>query len=366
MKSLRVLVAAALVAGGFASAATAAEEKTLNIYNWSDYIAEDTIAKFEAETGIKVTYDVYNSNEVLEAKLLAGKSGYDIAVPTGAFFERQIKAGIFRNLDKSKIPNLANLDPQIMKAAAVHDAGNAHGIVYMWGTDGIAHNPDKIKATVGEDVPVDSWSLIFDPKWAEKISKCGFYLMDSPSEVIPAAMQYMGLDPNSTKPEDYAKVEEMLLKIRPFVTKFHSSELISALANGDICVAMGYSGDMAQAAARAAEAKNGVTVKYMIPKEGAEMWFDFMGVLKDAPHPENAMKFINFVLQPQITADITNFVWYPNANAKSTELVAEDVRTDPSIYPVPAVMAKLFTKTTPPQNIERLRTRIWNKVKTGS
>lgn len=366
MKSLRVLVAAALVAGGFASAAQAAEEKKLNIYNWSDYIAEDTIAKFEAETGIKVTYDVYDSNEVLEAKLLAGKSGYDIAVPTGPFFERQIKAGIFRDLDKGKIPNLANLDPKLMKAASVHDADNAHGIIYMWGTDGIAHNPDKLKATVGEGAPVNSWSLIFDPKWAEKISKCGFYLMDSPSEVIPAALKYLGLDPNSTKTEDYAKVEEMLLKIRPYVTKFHSSESISALANGDICVAMGYSGDMAQAAARAAEAKNGVTVKYMIPKEGAEMWFDFMGVLKDAPHPENAMKFINFVLQPQITADVTNFVWYPNANAKSTALVTEEVRTDPNIYPEPAVMAKLFTKTTPPQNIERLRTRIWNKVKTGS
>jgi len=366
MKSLRVLVAAALMAGGFASAASAEEEKKLNIYNWSDYIAEDTIAKFEAETGIKVTYDVYDSNEVLEAKLLAGKSGYDIAVPTGPFFERQIKAGIFRELDKGKVANLANLDPKIMKAASVHDANNAHGIVYMWGTDGIAHNPDKVKAAAGADAPVDSWSLIFDPKWAAKISKCGFYLMDSPSEVIPAVLQYLGLNPNTTNPKDYEKVEETLLKIRPYVTKFHSSESISALANGDICVAMGYSGDMAQAAARAKEANNGVTVQYMIPKEGAEMWFDFMGVLKDAPHPENALKFINFVLKPQITADITNFVWYPNANTKSTELVDKEVSGNPNIYPKPDVMAKLFTKETPPQNIERLRTRIWNKVKTGS
>jgi putrescine transport system substrate-binding protein len=366
MKSLRILMTAAIVASGVASAAQAEEEKKLNIYNWSDYIAEDTIAKFEAETGIKVTYDVYDSNEMLEGKLLAGRSGYDLAVPTGPFFGRQIQAGIFGELNKAAIPNLANLDPKIMGQAAAYDANNAHGIVYMWGTNGYGYNPAKVTEAAGADAPIDSWALVFDPAWAAKVSKCGLYLMDSPSEVVPAALRYLGLDPNSTNPADYDKVEAMLMTIRPYVTKFHSSEYISALANGDICVAMGFSGDIAQSTARAAEANNGVSVSYTIPKEGAEMWFDFMGVLKDAPHPQNAMAFINFVLKPEITADITNFVWYANANAKATPLVDEAVRTDPGVYPTPATMDTLFVKQTLPQKIERLRTRLWNKVKTGT
>lgn len=359
------LAAAVLTSAGASVTVEAAEEKKLNLFIWSDYLGEDTIAKFEAETGIKVTVDVYDSNEMLEAKLLAGKSGYDLAVPTGAFFQRQIQAGVFRPLDKAKVPNAANLDPALMKNASAFDKDNKHGIIYMWGTNGIAHNPAKLEAVAGKDAPVDSWALVFDPKWAQKASKCGLYLMDSPSEVFPAALSYLGLDPNSSDPKDMEKVEKLLMAVRPYITKFHSSESINALANGDICVAMGYSGDMFIAASRAEEAKNGVSVTYTIPKEGAEVWFDFMGVLKDAPHPENAMLFINHVLKPEITAGISNKVFYANANTKATPLVDKAISENPAVYPTEAVMKKLFVKKTPDQKAERLRTRIWNKIKTG-
>lgn len=365
IKTRSFTAAAAVLAGLLLSGAASAEDKQLNIYNWSDYIAEDTIAKFEAETGIKVTYDVYDSNEMAEAKLLAGNSGYDIVVPSGPFIERQIKAGIYQPLQKDKIGNLKNLDPTIMSRAAIHDPDNAHAVVYMWGTNGLGINPEKVKAVAGEDAPTDSWALIFDPKWAEKVSQCGLYFMDSPAEVLPAALAYLGLDPNSTNPDDYKKVEDLLMKVRQYVTKFHSSEYISALANGDICVAMGYSGDILQARSRAEEANNGVTVKYVVPQEGAEIWFDMMAVLKDAPHPEAAHKFIDFILKPEITADITNYVWYANANKAATPLVVEDVRNDPGVYPAQATMDKLFVKQTLPQKTDRLRTRLWNKVKTG-
>lgn len=367
MTKTRLFTAAvgALLAGGLFAAPAGAEDQRLNIYNWSDYIAEDTIAKFEAETGIQVTYDVYDSNEMAEAKLLAGNSGYDIVVPSGPFLERQIAAGIYQPLQKDKIPNLETLDPTITDRAAAHDPGNAHSVVYMWGTNGLGLNPDKVRAVAGEDAPVDSWSLIFDPKWAEKVSDCGLYFMDSPAEVLPTALAYLGLDPNSTDPKDYEKAEELLMKVRPFVTKFHSSEYISALANGDICVAMGYSGDVLQARSRAEEAGNGVTVSYVVPKEGAEIWFDMMAILKDAPHPEAAHRFIDFILRPEITADITNYVWYANANTAATPLVIDEVRTDPGVYPPQAIMDKLYVKKTLPQKVERLRTRLWNKIKTG-
>jgi putrescine transport system substrate-binding protein len=365
MRISGLVFAAAALAGGLVSTSAGAEDKQLNVYNWSDYIAEDTIARFEAETGIKVTYDVYDSNEMAEAKLLAGKSGYDIVVPSGPFIERQIKAGIYQPLQKDKIPNLKTLDPTVMSRAAVHDPGNTHAVVYMWGTNGLGINPDKVKAVAGDDAPLDSWALIFDPKWAKKVAQCGVYFMDSPAEVMPAALAYLGLDPNSTVPADYDKVEDLLMKVRPFITKFHSSEYISALANGDICVAMGYSGDVLQARARAKEAANGVTVTYAVPKEGAEIWFDMMAILADAPHPEAAHKFINFILKPEITAGITNTVWYANANAAATDLVVDAVRTDPGVYPAQATMDKLFVKQTLPQKADRLRTRLWNKVKTG-
>ncbi|MGC2857325.1 polyamine ABC transporter substrate-binding protein [Novispirillum sp. DQ9] len=367
MKHVRGLLAGAVAATvlGWVSGAMAAEEPKLNIYNWSDYIAEDTIAKFEAETGIKVTYDVYDSNEVLEAKLLAGRSGYDLVVPTGTFLERQIKAGIYQPLDRAKLSNYGNLDPKIMKEAAAHDAGNAHAIVYMWGTNGYGWNPEKVAAAAGADAPTDSWKLVFDPEWAAKVSKCGLYVLDSPSEILPLALNYLGLDPHSQSPEDLKKAEELLVKVAPYVTKFHSSEYINALASGDACVAVGFSGDVFIARSRAEESGNNIKINYTIPTEGTIMWFDMMAIPKDAPHPENAHKFIDFVMRPEITAGITNFVWYANANTKALPMVDEEVRNDPGVFPPPEVMERLFSNVTPDQAVERLRTRAWSRIKTG-
>lgn len=367
MTHARGLLAGAVAAAviGWVGGAQAAEEPKLNIYNWSDYIAEDTIAKFEEETGIKVTYDVYDSNEVLEAKLLAGRSGYDLVVPTGTFLERQIKAGIYQPLDKSKLSNYGNLDPKIMKEAAAHDPGNEHAIVYMWGTNGYGWNPAKVAEVAGADAPTDSWKLVFDPAWAAKVSQCGLYVLDSPSEIFPLALNYLGLNPKSQDPDDLKKAEELLAKVAPYVTKFHSSEYINALASGDACVAVGFSGDVFIARARAEEAGNGVQINYTIPTEGTIVWFDMMALLKDAPHPENAHKFIDFVMRPEVAAGISNFVWYANGNAKATPLVDEEVRSDPGVYPPPAVMDKLFSNATPDQKVERLRTRAWSRIKTG-
>ncbi|MCF8482468.1 MAG: polyamine ABC transporter substrate-binding protein [Rhodospirillum sp.] len=349
----------------FAGQAFAAEEKVLNVYNWSDYIAEDTLAKFEAETGIKVNYDVYDSNELLESKLLAGHSGYDIVVPTDHTFSRLIAAGILQKLDKSKIPNFANLDPTLMDRAANYDPGNDHGIIYMWGTNGLGINVDKVKEVLGEDAPLDSYALLFDPKYADKLATCGIHVLDSASEVFPVARNYLGLDANSESDEDLEKATELWMGVRSDIQKFHSSEFINALANGDICMAFGFSGDILQAKGRAEEAGNGVNIEYIIPKEGSLVWFDMMGIPADAPHPENAQAFINFILDPQITADISNYVWYANANIKSTALVVEDVRNNPGVYPSAEVMSKLFIQKTATPKYERLRTRSWNKVKTG-
>ncbi|AMW35474.1 polyamine ABC transporter substrate-binding protein [Haematospirillum jordaniae] len=363
--ALSGLLAPALALMTVVTPVKAEEEKKLNLFIWSDYLGEDTIQSFEKETGIKVTVDVYDSNEMLEAKLLAGKSGYDLAVPTGAFFQRQIKAGVYQPLKQDLIPNLGNLDQKLMKGAQEFDANNTHGIIYMWGTNGMAYNPAKVAEVAGPDAPVDSWALMFDPVWAEKVSKCGLYMMDSPSEVFPSALKYLGLDPNSSDPKDIEKAEALLMKVRPFVTKFHSSESINALANGDICVAMGFSGDMFQAINRAEEAGKGVKVTYVIPKEGSEIWFDFMGVMKDAPHPDNAMKFINHILKPEITAGISNTVFYANANTKSFDLIHDAIRHDPGVYPPESVMKHLFVKKVPDQKAERVFTRIWNRIKTG-
>jgi putrescine transport system substrate-binding protein len=349
----------------FAGQALAAEEKVLNVYNWSDYIAEDTLAKFEAETGIKVNYDVYDSNEMLESKLLAGSSGYDIVVPTSDTMARMIKGSILQKLDKAKIPNLANLDPSLMGRAEGFDPGNEHAAIYMWGTNGLGINTAKIKEILGEDAPVDSYALLFDPKYAEKLSACGIHVLDSASEVFGVARNYLGLDPNSESKDDLAKATELWMSVRPYVQKFHSSEFINALANGDICMAFGYSGDILQAQSRAEEAGNGVVIDYVIPKEGTMVWFDMMSIPVDAPHPENAHAFINFILEPPITADISNYVWYANANAKATELVIEDVRDNPGVYPSAEVMEKLFIQKAASPAFERERTRAWTKVKTG-
>jgi len=353
-------LAAAWIAGG-----AAAQDKVLNVYNWSDYIAEDTIAKFEAKFGVKVNYDVYDSNEVLEAKMLAGNSGYDVVVPTSDFLRRQVAAGVYMELDKSKLPNLKNMDPELMANAAVYDEGNKHAVIYMWGTTGIGYNVGKVRERLGEAAPTDSWALVFDPEVVSKLADCGVTFLDAPTEMLPAAMNYAGLDPNSTKREDFEKGAEVLMAVRPHVRYFHSSQYINDLANGEICVAVGWSGDVFQAQARAEEAGNGVEIAYVIPKEGALQWFDMMAIPKDAPHPDLAHEFINFIMDPQITADITNYVWYANANAASMPLVDEEVKSDPGIFPPEEVKKRLWASTVYNARTDRLVNRLWTQVKTG-
>jgi putrescine transport system substrate-binding protein len=345
----------------------AAEEKALAIYNWSDYIAPDTIAKFEAETGIKVTYDVYDSNEALEAKLLAGSSGYDIVVPSfSPFMIRQIKAGVYQKVDKAKLKNYGNLDKAILERAAKGDPGNEYAVPYLWGTTGIGFNVEKVKAALGPQAPVDSLALLFDPKNAAKLAPCGISLLDTPQEIFPAALAYLGKDPLSRDLKDIDAAAGVVQKIRPSIRKFHSSQYINDLANGDLCVAFGYSGDVIQARSRAEEAKNGVEIKYTIPKEGAMIWVDMMGIPKDAPHSGNAHLFIDYILRPEVIAAITNTVGYPNPNALATELVDEEIREDPSIYPPEEMREKLFFDEPATGDFERRRTRAWTRVKSGS
>jgi putrescine transport system substrate-binding protein len=342
----------------------AAEDKVVNVYNWSDYVGEDVLDKFTEKTGIKVVYDVYDSMETLEAKLYAGSSGYDVVVPTDRNMERMIQAGILQPLDKSKIPNDSHQWKLIADRLATYDPGNKYAENYMWGTTGIGYNVDKIKAAM-PDAPVDSWAMIFDPKVISKFKDCGVHLLDSPDDLFPAALNYLGLDPNSKKEEDLQKAADLVKSIAPNVQKFHSSEYINALANGDICLAVGYSGDVLQARDRASEADNGVNVEYSIPKEGALMWFDSMVVLKDAPHPEEALAFINYMLDPEVAAANSNYVYYANGNKDSQQFVDPEVLDDPAIYPPEATIEKLFTTTTNDQATQRIVTRLWSAVKTG-
>ena len=347
-----------------AGQAPAPEEKILNVYNWSDYIAEDTIAEFQNATGIQVNYDVFDSNEVLETKLLAGKTGYDVVVPSASFLERQIKAGVFMTLDRSKLPNLANMDPEIMQRVALHDPGNEHAVPYLWGTTGIGYNPAKVKAALGTDT-IDSWSAIFEPENAAKLKDCGLVMLDAPTEVFDSALIYLGKDPNSESPEDLAAAEALIMKIRPYVRYFHSSQYINDLANGEICVALGWSGDILQAQARGAEAETPVEVAYAIPSEGAIIRFDMLAIPADAPHPDNAHQFINYLMDPKVIAAISDYVAYANGNAASFELIDEAVRTDPSVYPTPEVKSKLYPSLAESQEYSRLSNRAWTTVRTG-
>lgn len=361
MKLKTILMATAALA----IATPAAAEGELNIYNWSDYIAEDTIKKFEEKTGIKVTYDVFDSNEVLEAKLLAGSSGYDLVVPSASFMARQIQAGVFQKLDKSKLPNLANLDGAIMGNVAEFDPGNEHGVVYMWGTTGIGYNEGKVKERLGDGAPTDSWSLVFDEGNAAKLADCGISMLDAPTEIIPAAMNYLGLDPKSKDPEDFKKATDLLAKVKPHVRYFHSSQYINDLANGDVCVSVGWSGDVFQARDRADEADNGNSISYVIPKEGALSWFDMLVIPADAKNVENAHKFLDFVMDAQITADITNYVWYASANTPALKLIEQEILEDPGIFPPDEVKEKLWVSPVYEARADRALNREWTRVKTG-
>lgn len=364
MRTGNVIPALAVAALVLGTGSAAAEDKQLNVYNWSDYIAEDTISKFEAETGIKVTYDVYDSNEILESKLLTGSTGYDVVVPTASFLERQIRAGVFRKLDKARLPNLKNMDPAIEARVALHDPDNAHSVTYMWGTTGFGYNVTKIEERLG-DMPTNSWDLFFKPEIVSKLADCGVTFLDDPVDVMGTAQKYLGLDPNSESPEDLKQAEALMAGIRPHVRYFHSSQYVDDLANGEICLAMGYSGDILQAADQAAEAGQGVEVAYVIPKEGAVMWFDMLAIPADAPHPENAHAFLNFLMKPEIAADITNYVYYANANAASEPLIEAEVRENASIYPKGETKENLFPTLARSARYDRLLTRAWTRVKAG-
>ncbi len=360
MKSL-MLSSAAL-----ALIATGAVAEEVRVYNWSDYIDESLLAKFEEETGIDLIYDVFDSNEVLETKLLAGGSGYDVVVPSGTFLQRQIVAGAFQKLDPAKLPNLENMWDEINERVAKYDPGNQYAINYMWGTTGIGVNLGKVKEALGEDAPIDSLALIFDPANMEKLASCGVQVLDAPAEMIPAALQYMGEDPDSQDPDVIAKTEEVFLAVRPYIQKFNSSEYINALANGDICVAFGWSGDILQARDRAAEANNGVEIAYHAPTEGALMWFDNMAIPVDAPNPDGAHKFLNFIMDPQNMAAASNYVYYANGNKASQEFLVEDVIGDTAIYPDEATLENLYTTTPYDSKVQRVVTRLWTKVKSGT
>lgn len=361
--------AASLLAGAALATATAgpsaAADRVVNVYNWSDYIDDSILADFTKETGIKVVYDTFDSNEVLETKLLAGSTGYDIVVPTGTFLARQIQAGVFQKLDKSKLPNLKNMDPAVMERLARFDPGNEHAINYMWGTTGIGINADEVKKRLGDDFKLNTWDLVFKPEVAKKLADCGIYMLDTSDELIPAALNYLGLDPDSNKPDDIKKAEDLLLKVRPYVKKFHSSEYINALANGDICVAVGWSGDVLQARDRANEANQGVHIQYIIPKEGAMMWFDNMAIPADAAHVEEAHEFLNYIMRPEVIAKASNYVNYANGNLASKKYVDEGVLNDPAIYPDKETVDRLYTTSPKDQRTQRLLTRTWTTIVTG-
>lgn len=355
----------ALTLTGVVAGAAQAEEQVLHVYNWSDYIAEDTLENFTKETGIKVVYDVFDSNEVLEAKLLAGSSGYDVVVPSNPFLAKQIKAGVFQKLDKSKLSNWENLDKDLLKALQPSDPGNQYSVPYMWGTIGIGYNVDKVKAVLGDNAPVDSWDLVFKPENMEKLKSCGVAFLDSPTEMLPAALHYLGYAPDSGKADELKKAEELFMQIRPHTAYFHSSKYISDLANGDICVAIGYSGDIYQGKSRAEEAGNGVKVGYQIPQQGAGSFFDMLAIPADAKNVENAHAFINYLMKPEVMASITDYVQFPNGNAAATPLVDEAIRTDPGIYPSQAVLQKLYTFPDLDAKTQRAMTRSWTKIKSG-
>ena len=364
MRSVIAKLAATAAVALFAAAPSYAQERVVNVYNWSDYIDSSILEDFTKETGIKVVYDTFDSNETLETKLLAGGTGYDVVVPTVSFMQRQIAAGVYQKLDKSKLPNLTNMWDVVMKGVATFDPGNEYSVDYMWGTTGIGYNIDKVKAALGTDEK-PNWDAIFDPAKAAKLKDCGIYMLDSPTDVIPSVLAYLGLDPNSKKQDDLDKAQEVLVAVRPFVRKFHSSEYISALANGDICIALGYSGDVFQARDRAAEAKAGVNVGYSVPNQGAQIFFDVFGTPKDAPHVEEAHEFINYMMKPEVAAKASNFVFYANGNKASQQFLDKEVIDDTAIYPTPDVMAKLFTVPPLDPKTQRFVTRIWTKVVTG-
>lgn len=350
-----------------ATASTGAlADEAVNISNWNGYIADDTLTNFTQATGIKATYDIHDSNEVLESKLMTGNTGYDVVSPSNHFLSRLIKAGAIQKLDKSQLPNWKNLDPQLMKKLEVNDPGNQYGYPYMWGTAGIGYNVEKIKAIFGNTDVTRSWKLFFEEDNIKKLSQCGVAIIDNPTQVLPLTLNYLGLPPHSHEPADYQKAEAALFRIRPYVQYFHASKYISDLANGNVCAVIGFNGDVVQAAASAREAKNGIDIAYSIPDEGTTLWFDMVVMPRNAPHQKNGYTYMNYLLEPKVIANISNSIHYANPNAAANEFLTPAVKQDQAIYPPKEVMDKLFTVEELPAAIARLTTRLWTKLKTNT
>jgi putrescine transport system substrate-binding protein len=355
------LTAALLFAG---SPAMAADDNVVNIYNWVDYIGETTLADFEAETGIKTVYDTYDAAETVEAKLLAGHSGYDAVISAGSFMPKMIQAGVFLKIDKSKLPNYKNLDPSILKILDNWDPGNNYGVPYMWGTVGITYNVDMIKERM-PDAPMNSLDMLFKPELAKKWADCGISVLDSPGDIVPMALAYLGRDPGSENPADYEAVVELIKPIRQYIKTFDSANYLNALPNKELCMAFTWSGDYATATSRAADAGVKINLTYVVPDTGSPTWFDVWNIPNDASHVENAYKFLNYMLDPKVIAAATDYTYYANANKEATALIAAEVRDDPAIYPDAATMKKLFTPKSLSPKADRARTRAWSKIKTG-
>ena len=367
---MRVLLRRSLLLIGAAAVALSlsparAQERTVNFYNWSNYMAPGVLEDFTRQTGIKVVYDTFDANETLETRLLAGKSGYDVVVPTGYFLQRQITAKVFLKLDKSKLPNLANAWDVVTKQLATYDPGNNYGANYMWGTTGIGYNVKMAQKILGADARIDSWDVVFKPEAIAKFKDCGVHVLDAADDVFAAALAYLKLDPNTKEQADLEKAADLLTKIRPFVRKFHSSEYLNALASGEICLVLGYSGDVKQAQKRAAEAKGGIEIAYAIPKEGAQLWFDNLAIPKDAKNVAEAHALIDYLLRPDVAAKNSNVISYANGNAASRALIDKAIIDDKTVYPDDATMKTFYTIQSHDQKTQRLMNRLWTRIKTG-
>jgi putrescine transport system substrate-binding protein len=349
--------------GGGASAATD-DGKVVDLYNWADYIAPSTAREFEQRTGIKLRVSTFETNETLESRLMTGDSGYDVVVPTAPFMERQIRSGAYQPLDKKLLPNLANLDPALMARVALNDPGNAHSVIYMWGTYGIGYNVKEVTEALGGPPP-DGWALLFDPVYAARLQKCGIGTIDAPSGIIRLVLKYLGRDPNAPSPGDLADAERVLLKIRPYVRTINTTNIIESIANGDICIALGYNGDFVQALNRAKEAKNGIQIAFMIPREGSLLWFDMLAIPKNAPHAANALVLINFLMDPHVIAEISNYIGFANANIAAAPFLERSIASNPTVFPPPDQRQRLFVETEDSPEQARALTRIWEKFKTG-
>jgi len=363
-KKIRFLFAVAVLLSVVVPPARA-DERIVNFYNWSNYMAPGVLEEFTKQTGIKVVYDTFDANETLETRLLAGKSGYDLVVPTAYFLQRQIKANVFQKLDKSKLPNLANAWPFVTKQLAIYDPGNQYGANYMWGTTGIGYNVKMTQKILGPDARIDSWDAVFKPENIARFKDCGIHMLDSADDIFPAALSYLGLDPNSTKQADLQNAADLILKIRPYVRKFHSAEYLSALATGEICLVVGWSGDIMQARSRAAEANNDIEIGYAIPKEGAQMFFDNLAIPGDAKNVSEAYELINYLYRPEVAARNSDFLSYANGNLASQKLIDPKILNDKNIYPDEPTLKKLFVITARDPATQRVINRLWTKVKTG-